>query len=85
MLKKRTHPKNLINERVPVVHRDARHLYQVISFFIEKVNDAIDNEESINMLNIIVVIKIRVHKKLNIRLRISTYDQRLRKTNNKHH
>ena len=31
-----------------MVQREAEHLHQVIRFLIDNVNDAIDNEESIN-------------------------------------
>ena len=47
-LMKRKYPKNLMEERATVVQREAEHLHQVIRFFIDKVNDDIDNEESIN-------------------------------------
>ena len=44
LLMKKKHPKKLMDERATVVQRDAEHLHQVIKFFIDKVNDAIDNE-----------------------------------------
>ena len=31
-----------------MVQRDGEHLHQVIRFFIDKINDTVDNNESIN-------------------------------------
>ena len=48
LLMKRKHPNKLQDKRATVVQREAEHLHQVIRFLIDNVNDAIDNEESIN-------------------------------------
>ena len=44
----RNNPKKLMEGKANVVQRDASHLHQVICFFIDKVDDDIDKQESIN-------------------------------------
>ena len=47
LLMKRKHPKKPMGKKATVVQRDAELLHQVIRFLIDKMNYAIDNEESI--------------------------------------